>query len=145
MTHAQTAMPGADIDFGVVISRVRVVTNVRERSAQASGELQLSPFRQSRASGDCRILIGDLIIETSASMDDATAHQLGRDVSRMLVDELELLQTKRLQAALRTQSATGPITIGALRVKLYGAEANHLSPFTIGRELVSTIERRVPQ
>jgi hypothetical protein len=128
------------IDVGVVIDRVRVLVRLAESDAfEPAPPHRPDPDR----AGDHRIVVGELRIETDAALDERDARRLGDRIARALGEHLSSLQARRLEAILARRSRGGAVRIGALRVRLQGAEAERPNPGAVAAALVNEVERRV--
>jgi hypothetical protein len=126
------------IDARVVIDRVLV--RVGDAGPHAVADLP----RPARSDGsDRRIVVSELCIDTEAAMSASEARELGERVARALGEGLAALQARRADAILAGQTEGAPVLIGALRVRLRGAEADRPQPGAIAARLTDAVERRI--
>jgi hypothetical protein len=92
---------------------------------------------------DCRISVGELIIETHAPASRAEARRLAQEVSRAVAERLQRLQEQRLAAFQKGMAPGGAIAIEALRVCLHGEEARRPNAGEIAGAVARAVAREL--
>lgn len=92
---------------------------------------------------DCRISVGELIIESHAPTSRAEARRLGQEVARAVTGELQELQERRLAAFQKGLEPGGAIEIDALRVRLHGQAARRPSAGEIASAVARAVAREL--